>query len=26
VICIAGALILSRYNEDKILGIIVPKK
>jgi GPH family glycoside/pentoside/hexuronide:cation symporter len=26
VICLAGALILSRYNEEKILGIIVPKE
>ena len=26
VICLCGALILSRYNEDKILGIIVPKE
>ena len=26
VICLAGALILSRYNEEKILGIIVPDK
>ena len=26
VICLAGALILSRYNEKKILGIIVPGK
>ena len=26
VICLAGALILSRYNEEKILGIIVPEK
>ena len=26
VICLTGALILSRYNEEKILGIIVPEK
>ena len=26
VICLLGALILSRYNEEKILGIIVPEK
>ena len=26
VICLSGALILSRYNEEKILGIIVPKE
>lgn len=26
VICLCGALILSRYDEEKILGIIVPGK
>ena len=26
VICLLGAVILSRYDEKKILGIIVPKK
>lgn len=26
VICLAGAVVLSRYNEKKILGIIVPKQ